>query len=453
MLLDLQREPMRTYIIIAVVLCLVAGAAAFMMRSDGSNATEVRMTEVKNGVLVESVSAPGVVEPKSKVDVSAEVSARIMELPAREGARVKKGDVLVRMDGRDLQAALSGAEARRDGDRFRLEAERSRIQGARQNLENVRAILARTQALHDTGDVSRQQLDDAIARARDVESQVQAAEKTISQLERSLAASEATIEQSREAVRRTVIVSPIDGLVTYLKAEVGELAVVGIMNSPGTLIMTVADLGAMHLNAKVAETDIARVAVGQDAKIYVNAYKDDPFDGKVSEIALQRTVEKDGTGSFKVLVNLDLKGRQIFSGLTGNVDIDIARQEGLMVPSQAVVERPVNDLPESVKSSPLVQKNRRVTTVVFRVIDGKAVVTPVVTGPSNLTDTLIKEGLTAGDTIITGPYRSLEKIKDGDAVEKEDPSKDASRWAAAEGARGQGGGMGPPMGGGRRGMR
>lgn len=444
---------MRTYPIIAVVLCLVGGAVAFMMRSDGSNATEVRMTEVKSGVLVESVSAPGVVEPKSKVDVSAEVSARILELPAREGARVKKGDVLVRMDGRDLQAALAGAEARRDGERFRLEAERSRIQGAKQNQENVRAILARTQALHDTGDVSRQQLDDAIARARDIESQVQAAEKTIAQLERSLAASEATIEQSREAVRRTVIMSPIDGLVTYLKAEVGELAVVGIMNSPGTLIMTVADLGAMHLNAKVAETDIARVAVGQDAKIYVNAYKDDPFDGKVSEIALQRTVEKDGTGSFKVLVNLDLKGRQIFSGLTGNVDIDIARQEGLMVPSQAVVERPVNDLPESVKSSPLVQKNRRVTTVVFRVVDGKAVVTPVVTGPSNLTDTLIKEGLTAGDTIITGPYRSLEKLKDGEAVEREDPSKDASRWAAAEGARGQGGDMGPPMGGGRRGMR
>ena len=447
---------MRTYLILAVVLCVIVGGLAFMMRSDGSGATEVRMAEVKQGVLVESVSAPGVVEPKRKVDVSAEVSARILELPAREGARVKKGDVLVRMDGRDLQAALSGAEARRDGDRFRLEAERSRIQGAKQNLENVRAILARTQALHDTGDVSRQQLDDAIARARDVESQVQAAEKTISQLERSLAASEATIEQSREAVRRTVIVSPIDGLVTYLKAEVGELAVVGIMNSPGTLIMTVADLGAMHLNAKVAETDIARVAVGQGAKIYVNAYKDDPFEGTVSEIALQRTVEKDGTGSFKVLVNLDLKGRQIFSGLTGNVDIDIARQEGLLVPSQAVVERPVNDLPDAVKSSPLVQK-RRVTPVVFRVVDGKAVITPVSTGASNLTDTLVKDGIGAGDTIITGPFRALEKLKDGEAVMKEDPSKDAGRWAAAEGARGQGGGGmgGPPMGGGggRRGMR
>lgn len=444
---------MRKYLIIGIVLCVVVASAAFMMRSGGDAVTEVRMSEVKQGVLVENVSAPGVVEPKRKVDVSAEVSARILELPRREGARVKKGDVLVRMDGRDLQAALAGAEARRDGDRFRLEAERSRIQGARQNQENAQAIRARLQALFDTGDVSRQQLDDAIARSRDVESQVQAAEKTIAQLEKSLAASEATIEQSREAVRRTVISSPIDGVVTYLKAEVGELAVVGIMNSPGTLIMTVADLGEMRLNSKVAETDIARVAVDQGAKVYVNAYKDEPFDGKVSEIALQRTLEKDGTGSFKVLVNLDLKGRQIFSGLTGNVDIDIARQEGLMVPSQAVVERPVNDLPQGIKDNPLVQKSRRVTQVVFRVVDGKAVMTPVSTGTSNLTDTLVKDGLTAGDMIITGPYRVLEKLKDGEVVQKEDASKDAGRWAAAEGARGQtGGGMGMG-GGGRRGMR
>ena len=444
---------MRKYLIIGIALCIVVGAAAFMMRSGSDGATEVRMSEVKQGVLVESVSAPGVVEPKRKVDVSAEVSARILELPFREGSRVKKGDILVKLDGRDLQAALASVEARRDGERFRLDAERSRILGAKQSLENSRAQLARQQSLFDTGDVSRQQLDDAITRARDLESQVQAAEKTISQLEKSLAASESSVEQAKEAVRRTVIISPIDGLVTFLQAEVGELVVVGTMNMAGTRIMTVADLGAMHLNAKVAETDIARVADGQGAKIYVNAYKDEPFDGKVSEIALQRTVEKDGTGSFKVLVNLDLKGRQIFSGLTGNVDIDIARQEGLLVPSQAVVERPVNDLPEAVKSSPLVQKNRRVTPVVFRVVDGKAVITPVSSGASNLTDTLVKEGLNAGDTIVTGPYRVLEKLKDGELVQKEDPSKDAGRWAAAEGARGQGGGMGMGGGGGRRGMR
>jgi hypothetical protein len=82
------------------------------------------------------------------------------------------------------------------------------------------------------------------------------------------------------------------------------------------------------------------------------------------------------------------------------------------------------------------------------------VATPVSTGASNLTDTLVKEGLSAGDVLVTGPFRALEKLKDGEAVQKEDASKDASRWAAVEGARGQGGsGMGPMGGGGRRGMR
>jgi len=442
---------MRKYVIIGICLTIAVVSAAFIMRSGADAAIEVRMSEVKQGVLVESISAPGVVEPKHKVDVSAEVSARIVELPFREGARVKKGDVLVKLDGRDLQAALLSTEARRDGERFRLEAERSRIMGSKQNLENAKAQLARTQSLYDTGDVSRQQLDDAVTRMRDIESNEIAAEKTLLQLEKSLAASESTIEQAREAVRRTTITSPMDGLVTFLNAEVGELVVVGTMNNAGTRVMTVADLGEMRLNAKVSETDIARVAEGQGAKIFVNAYKDDPFDGKVHEIALQRTIEKDGTGSFKVLINVDLKGRQIFSGLTGNVDIDIARQEGLLVPSQSIVDRPVNELPQLLKDNAQVQKNRRVTPVVFRVVDGKIVLTPVSTGTSNLTDTLVKDGLKLGDMIVTGPYRVLEKLKDGDMVQKEDPSKDAGRWAASEGARGQGGGMGG--GGGRRGMR
>ncbi len=445
---------MRKFIIIGAAVVAVAFAAAFMLPGGEDASTPVRWQEVKQGVLVESVSAPGVVEPKKQLEVSAEVSARILELPFREGDRVKKGDVLVKLDGRDLQAALASAEARRDADRYRLEAERNRIEGARQTMENAKLLLARTRSLQQTGDVSQQQLDDMVARARDVESQVLAAEKTISQLEMNLAASEGSAEQVREQLRRTMSVSTIDGLVTTLEAEVGELALLGTMNQAGTRIMTVADLTSMHLNAKVSETDIARVAVGQPAKIWVNAYKNEPFEGAVTEIALQRTLERDGTGSFKVLVDLKLDGRQIFSGLTGNVDIDIESHEGVTVPSQAVVERPVSELPERLKDDPLVQRDLRVTPVVFRVVDGKAVLTPVRTGASNLTDTLVVDGLTPGERIVTGPYRTLERLIDGEPVREEDPSKDASRWRAAEDARGQGGGMGPGMGGGRRrGMR
>ena len=152
-------------------------------------------------------------------------------------------------------------------------------------------------------------------------------------------------------------------------------------------------------------------------------------------------------------MDLDLKGRQVFSGLTGNVDIDIARQEGLLIPSQAIADRSVSDLPASLQDNPLVQKSRRVTPVVFRVVDGKAVMTAVSTGASNLTDTLVKEGLQSGEMIVIGPYRALEKLKDGDAVTKEDPSKDANRWAASEGARTQGGNMNMSVGGGHRRMR
>jgi HlyD family secretion protein len=349
----------------------------------------------------------------------------------------------MRLDDRDLKAALQSAEARRDGERYRLEAERSRIVGSQNNLENQRAIAQRQESLFRAGDVSRQAYEDAVTRARDLESQFLAQKNTIVQLEKSLAAAEAQIEQQREALRRTVVVAAIDGVVTQLNAEVGELVVVGTMNMPGTKIMTIADLSKMKLSAKVSETDIPRVAKGQPAEVRINGYKNRVFKGTVDEVALSRTVEKDGTGFFKTAILLDLDGEQIFSGLGGNVDISIARHSGLNVPSQAVVERRVEGLPESQRSSPLIPAGKKLASVVFRVVDGKAVATVVGTGASNLTNTVIADGVKAGELVVTGPYKALERLKDGEAVVKEE----SSGWGG-DGERPGGGGGG----GGRRGM-
>ena len=300
---------MRKPIIISCVSVMVLAIGGYWMwPSSDANSIPVRQTTAKKQTLVESVSAPGTVEPKRKVDVSAEVSARILELPLREGAVVKKGDVLVKLDGRDLTAALTSVEARRDGEKFRLESERSRIMGTRENLANSKAQLARQSNLYASGDVSKQALSDAETRTKDLEAQLNAAEQTLSQLQKAIDSSAAQIEQAREALRRTTIVSPIDGIVTLLAAEVGELVMVGTMNNAGTRIMTVADLGEMRLNARVSETDIARIAPGVTAEVFINAYKDQPFAGKVEEVALSRTLEKDGTSTFKVLVSLDLSG-------------------------------------------------------------------------------------------------------------------------------------------------
>jgi HlyD family secretion protein len=434
---------MRTFLIaslavfvVAALVALFAGDSLRRMASFGApEGTAVRIEPVATGQLVEIVAAPGTVEPKHKVDVSAEVSARIVELPHREGDRVRAGDLIMRLDDRDLRAALQSAEARRDGERYRLEAERSRIVGTQTTLEGARATAQRQEALFRTGDISRQAYEDAVTRVRDLESQFQAAKNTIVQLEKSLAAAEAQIEQQREALRKTVVVAAIDGVITQLNAEVGELVVVGTMNNPGTKILTIADLGSMKLTAKVSESDVPRVAPKQQAEVRINGYKNRTFKGSVEEVALQRTTEKDGTGYFKTAVGLDLGGEQVFSGLGGNVDIAIATHTGLKLPSQAVVERKIEDLPPTVRGSPLIVPGRKTTSVVFVARNGKAVAVPVRTGPSNLTDTIVLDGLAAGDDAITGPYKALERLKDGDRVQREEQQPADAKPAAVAGAK------------------
>jgi HlyD family secretion protein len=440
-----MRKPI---IISSVSVVVVAMVGYWMWPNSDANSIPVRQGTAKKQTLVESVSAPGTVEPKRKVDVSAEVSARILELPLREGSQVKKGDVLVKLDGRDLTAALTSAEARRDGEKFRLESERSRILGTQENLANSKLQLARQQNLFVTGDVSKQALDDAQTKTKDLESQLHAAEQTLSQLQKTIESSQAQIEQAREQLRKTVIVSPIDGVVTVLTAEVGELVMVGTMNNAGTRIMTVADLGEMRLNARVSETDIARIAVGVTAEVFINAYKDQPFAGKVEEVALARTLEKDGTSTFKVLVSLDLKGKVIPSGLTGNVDLNVASTDGIVVPSQAIVDRKVEELPKAVAADSLVQKTKLTTPIVLVVKDGIVSLRPVVSGVSNMSDTIVVQGLKEGETVVTGPYRSLESLKEGDRV-KEEEMKDGFRMNGGGGGGSGGGGGGG--GGGRRG--
>jgi len=436
----------RTFLIVmAVVLCtavvglVVAGPAALSVLPSfggGEDALAVRMATVERRELVETVSAPGEVEPEIKVDVSAEVSARVLEIPFREGATVRQGEVIVKLDGRDLQASLQAQEARRDGERFRLRAEQERLESPAAQLVNARANLERQEKLFESGDVSRAALDEAIARTSDLEAQISAAREGLSVIEASLEAAEADIDRAKELLRRTTIVAPIDGQITELNAEPGELVVVGTMNMAGTRILRIADLTSVRLKAKVSESDVARVEAGQEATIRVNAYRKREFKGRVEQVALSRGVEAGGAagatgGWFKCEVGIDLaEGETLLSGLAANVDIVVDRTTGLLIPSQSLLEKKLEDLPKELAESPLVDTVRRKATVVFRNIDGKAVLTLVRTGASNLADTLVEEGLSEGDLVVTGPYRVLERLKDGDRI-REETAKDAAAAAAA----------------------
>lgn len=391
----------------------------------------VIMEPVEVGDVVRTVSAPGSIEPRTNVQISSQVSARVQALPFREGERVREGDVVIRLDPQALVAVLDSARAG-------MRAQEARLGGAEARLITARLEFERLRSLFETGDVTRAELEGAEANYLQALSDKDALEQGIEQ-------ARAQIAQAEKDLENTTIVSPMDGVITALNAEVGETVIVGTTNNPGSVVMEIADLSNMLLKAAVDEVNIAPVQVGQEATVYINAYPDREYRGTVRQIGLKRQVASDGTGTFEVEIALELEeGETLYSGLTASTDIAVERFfDALRVPSQAVLDRRVDDLPAAVRAgNPLVDLNKTFASVVYRVIDGKTVVTPVRVGASDLTGTQVLEGLEAGETIVTGPFRTLvdlthdQAVRDQKAVEAEALAKQAEedRKEAAEDA-------------------
>ncbi len=451
----------RTAIVIVVVLVLgiAAGVGVWLRRKAAGAAAQgeaVRIENPQQGELIESVNAPGEVEPRTKVAISAKVTARIVELPFAEGEFVTKGDptadppvapsVVVRLDATDLEAALRSAEARGSAQAAQIEAEKSRVDSQRARREGIDASLLRAERhfhrcreLLKSQNVSQSDSDEAESRYDEVKAERAAAEHTLKAaetnlevLQHNLEAAEAESARAREALSYTTITSPIDGVVTRVNAKVGELVVTGTMNNPGTVILEVADLSQMLLVVQVDEADIAQVKEGQRAVVRIHAYPDQEFEGVVDTIALTHDAARDGSKYFKSKILLQDAGRGIYSGLTTNVDIQTKTHSDILkVPSQAVLGRPPDDLPLSLReNNPCVDTKKTFATVVYRFIDGEAVVTPVTVGPSDDTHTVILAGIGPEDRIIVGPYKVLEglkheqKVRDEREVEKEKKAAD-----------------------------
>ncbi|TVQ30800.1 MAG: efflux RND transporter periplasmic adaptor subunit [Phycisphaeraceae bacterium] len=385
----------------------------------GESGMKVRLETAERGRLVRTVSAPGTLEPRRKVSISARVAAQVESLPFREGDTVQAGEIVVRLDDRELKASLDSAEAQLRGDEARLE-------GAQATYVNAVAEWERLQSLFDSKDVSRSALDQAESDRRGQESNLNAARENIE-------VSRARVTQARENLRYATITSPISGRVTKLNTEEGEIAVTGTMNNPGTVIMEIADLSEMLVKASVSELDIARVEVGQTARVYINAFPDDIFEGTVRQIALQHTMDRDGSKYYETEILLHLSGdRTLRSGLSANVDIEIETVEGvIMAPSQAVIDIRVDELPSDIAASPEVDRDKTFARVIYKMVNGRAVATPVRIGSSDLTHTAILSGIDDTDEIVTGPWSALQRIKHNDAIRRQSDA-DKSDTAPAD---------------------
>lgn len=436
-------------IVITVVITLVVvfglGMALNAGKGKTDNATVVQIEDVNNGKLIEIVSAPGEIEPKTNVEISAKVSARIIKLPYDEGDIVTCGDpnanppipasVLVRLDSKDLESRLTSAEAGRAAQAAQTEVEKARIEGQRATLKGLEASLKQAQRdldrqreLLQSKDISQATFDQTKLKVDEYQSQydssqhqLESAQLNLVVLQHNLDAADAGIAQAREALSHTLISSPIDGVVTRLNAEVGEMVMTGTMNNAGTVIIEVADLSTMLLVAQVDEADIGKVALSQKATVYVQAFPDEEFEGTVDSIALMHNISSTSTKYFRTEILLKGDVRKLYSGLTAHVDIETLEHEDVItVPSQAVLGRAIDDLPLEIRDEcPEVDKEKTYTPVVYRYIDGKAVVTPVKIGPSNLTHTVILSGIDEGEKIVMGPYKVLESLKHDKAIKDE----------------------------------
>jgi HlyD family secretion protein len=455
---------LKVIVALAALAALGFAGAKWVQKRAGAAAADpiaVRIEPAVHGTLVEFISASGEIEARTKVSISARVSARILELPFKEGDRVTKGDpdsdplippsILVKLDSKDLEASLKSAEARHAAEEASLKVSEQRVYATQARIASLKVTLAdakreleRQQKLLESKDVSQQQVDQLQAKVDQQEAEILGMFATLKGdegglivLQHQIEAAAAEIARAKDNLSYTTITSPIDGVVTRLNAEVGELVVTGTMNNAGTVIMEVADLSQMVLKARVDETSIADVKVSQKARIRMEAYRDVNFDGTVTKVALanfdpsqargagnMRNQQNDGGKYYMAEILITPNGKRIFSGLSADADIQTNSYDGIIkVPSQAVLGRAPDSLPTDIRNRPEVDTTKANIPVVYRYINGEAVVTPVAIGASDLTHTVIKSGLRAGEQIVTGPYKVLESLAHNQKIK---PDHDAT---------------------------
>jgi HlyD family secretion protein len=358
----------------------------------GRGAVEVEVARVeRRAVFRSTVTASGEIVAERYADVGSSVMGKLVSLPVKEGERVRRGQVVARIDSvpasseRDAAAALVRA----------VDADQA---AARARAEDAARALARGKELRGQGLLPQADFDALQGAADAASAQADAAEKRAVQARAQLA-------RASDLVGKTSIVAPLDGVVTRLPVREGEMVVIGIQNMPGTTIMTISDLAVINAEVKVAEAEILNVDVGQPATVTLEALPAREFEGEVVEVGAS-ALPVVGTGAaareFKVKVRVKNPQEGLRPGLTCDAEILVGEaKDALAVPLQAVVLRgePGRERPG-----------------VFAVEGKTARLVPVETGMIGGLEMEVKQGLPEGREIVAGPWQSLKDLQDGAAI-------------------------------------
>jgi HlyD family secretion protein len=424
---------MKVGLTVGILVLAGGGFAAFKIRQKQHAGAEVRMERVGRRDLVSAVTASGKIEPKTSVDISADITGRIVKIAVREGDLVKKGQFLIQIDPAQYQAAVSRAEG----------------------------VVASTQATMLQTRASRDQAERAWRRARDLsqagenliapaavedyKTALDVAQATYEATGAQLSQSRASLQEARDNLAKTRLVSPITGRVTRLAVEEGEVAVPGTFSRETGLLMTIADLSVILAKVQVDETDVVRLTPDDSVEVTIDAYQDTTFVGRVTRVShsAQLTATQTASGSndravdFDVEITLQDPPEDIRPDLscTARVVTD-TRRNALSIPIIALTvrdhERVPNETSDNTSPADTLKPKRRNREAegVFVVRDGIATFRPVKVGIAGDEYFEVLDGVREGETIVGGTYQAIRDLKDGDRVRQADTT-DTERAAAS----------------------
>jgi HlyD family secretion protein len=448
--------------VVAVV--LLASIIGFTVYRSHKNVVVVQTAKARTTDLASIVSASGEVKPKTYVNIGANAFGKITHLFVKEGDRVKKGQMLAQLENVQSAADVNATQATLQASQTDAVAADAAIKTAEADLvraksdaERAKLDWTRAQGLYKDALIAKSEYDSQNAAFRTANAGLSQAEARLAQsiaqkdsADRHIGSVKANLTRACDVLQKTTYAAPYDGTITNLPVREGETVVIGIQNSPGSTLMTLADMAIITAEVRVDETDIVNVKLGQSAEVSIDAIPKKTFKAVVTEIGNNAIVRSTGVSTsqqvaaseeakdFKVVVTLQDPPQNLRPGLSATAKITTAsRANVLTIPIQALTVRTKEDL-EKKSSGETVQaaapagdsktaaRNKDEMQGVFVLHAQKVDFVPVDTGVAGTTDIEITKGLKDGDEIVTGSYKVLRTIKPGTGVKVDNtaPKKD-----------------------------
>lgn len=371
-----MKNAVRNVILILTVISLLALVTYLNIRRAKGKVTKVEAIEVKYGAIEEVVRADGEIKAEKQVDIGADVVGRIERLYVRLGDYVKKGDTLCIIDRKSYEAKVNSL--------------RVTLNDLQNKLDKAKRDYDRTKSLFEKGLISEADYENARLQYEAIKSQY---ESTLYSL-----------QDAEYQLNKTVILAPISGKVIGLNKEEGEIVVMGTVNNPATVIMTIAELSRMKVDAYVDESEVIKVKNGQPVRVRVTAYSDKVFKGIVKALAASPYQSTSSTTT-------------VSSGITYPVEVMIV-DTGVLYPGMSATCEIITARKDSTLKVPVqaLGKEKSGEDYLYVIKNGVAQKRYVKVGLIASNEAEITEGLNPGDTIATGPYTTLRTLKDGQKV-------------------------------------